>query len=453
MENNNLDEKNIIEGTGFVLYQTPAEPDTVYGPQGKVKKEKKRRKRLEGFKKTLARTAIIALVFGLVSGAAFSGVTYWMGQSTGGISGANIIMNTAAPLASAGTDETEGTVKAVTKSCMPSVVSITNKSVTEIRTFFGNFAKENQSSGSGVIIGQNDSELLIVTNYHVISGSQQLSVVFSFEENQSDVGSDRVVSAVVKGYDASKDLAVISVNLADLSKETKEQVRVAVLGESNDLELGEHVVAIGNALGYGQSVTDGIISALNRGLSLSNSDGTVVTNKYIQTNAAINPGNSGGALLNMRGELIGINSAKVSDSSVEGMGYAIPISDVLPIITDIMSRETRTIVVDEALRGYLGISGEDVTSSDSQRYGMPIGVYVSHVTAGSAADKAGINQGNIITKLDGYTISSMAELQNRLKYYAAGETVDVVIHVLTGSGYQEQTISVTLCTGKAAGIE
>jgi serine protease Do len=305
---------------------------------------------------------------------------------------------------------------------------------------FGTYQTDSESSGSGIIIGENDTELLIVTNYHVVSGSNELSVVFSYDEDNENPS---VVSAKIKGYDSDKDLAVISVSLDDVTDEMRSQIKVATIGDSSSLVLGQEVVAIGNALGYGQSVTTGIISALNREVTLTDDNGDTITNKLIQTDAAINPGNSGGALLNMNGELIGINSAKVASDSVEGMGYAIPISDVQSIIEDLMLKETRDVVV-EAAQGYIGISGTDVTSEISSTYDMPMGIYVNSVSDDSPAKDAGLTKGIIITKFDGQTVKTMSELKNLLTYYRAGETVDITAQVPSSNGYDEQVFSLTL---------
>jgi serine protease Do len=279
-----------------------------------------------------------------------------------------------------------------------------------------------------------------VTNYHVVSGSSELSVVFSYDEDSENPS---VVSAKVKGYDSDKDLAVISVSLDDVTDEMRSQIKVATIGDSSSLVLGQQVVAIGNALGYGQSVTTGIISALNREVSVEDDNGDTITNKLIQTDAAINPGNSGGALLNMNGELIGINSVKVASSSVEGMGYAIPISDVQSIIEELMLKETRDVVADAA-QGYIGISGTDVTSEISETYDMPMGIYINSVSDNSPAEEAGLSKGIIITKFDGQTVKTMSELKSLLTYYKAGETVNITAQVPGSDGYSEQVFSITL---------
>ena len=262
-------------------------------------------------------------------------------------------------------------VSEIVDKCMPSVVAITNKGETEIRSMWGNFTQETNSSGSGVIIGQTNTELLILTNYHVIEGSEQLSVVFSWEENQETVDQKNIITAQVKDYDSARDIAVIAIDMNSLEQVTVDHITVASIGDSNELKLGQQVVAIGNALGYGQSVTTGIVSAMNRTVEGGSDIGSA--NKYIQTDAAINPGNSGGALFNMNGELIGINSAKIATSTVEGMGYAIPISTIMENVEIMMNSETKTLV-EEADRGVLGISCIDVTKDISNAYDMPVGV-------------------------------------------------------------------------------
>ncbi|WP_049945623.1 trypsin-like peptidase domain-containing protein [Butyrivibrio sp. LC3010] len=325
------------------------------------------------------------------------------------------------------TDVTEVVAKA-----MPAMVSI-NNNYTQSASYFGQtYSKELTASGSGIIVGTNDNELLVATNYHVIEGADSLEVFFVDE---------KTAKAEVKGTDSNMDLAVIAVQLSDLSEETKNAIAIATLGDSDSLILGEPAIAIGNALGYGQSVTTGVISAVNRMIDLDNSkQGT-----FIQTNAAINPGNSGGALLNIRGEVIGINSNKIGGEAIEGMGYAIPISTAKPIIEQLMTEKTRSKLAEDQ-RGYLGISGVGVTSDVSQMYGLPLGVYVASVADGSGAKNAGIQESDIITKFDGKEISSMEDLQNKLAYYEAGETVTVTVKRQSTDGYQDQDIQVTLGT-------
>ena len=330
-------------------------------------------------------------------------------------------------------------VSSIVENVMPSVVSITNLSVQQVQSFFGGtFEQESQSAGSGIIISQTDDELLIVTNYHVIENCETLTVTFDDESS---------VEADVKGTDSSHDLAVIAVPLDKISDDTMDAISIATLGDSTKLKAGEPAIAIGNALGYGQSVTVGVISALNRETTTTNqftgeteSDGV----KLIQTDAAINPGNSGGALLNANGEVIGINSSKLASTEVEGMGYAIPISDVSDIIDDLMNQKTKKKVA-ESDKGYIGIAGWDVIDEDVQKYGVPHGVYVREVIKGGGAEAAGIEVGDVITGLNGTSISGMDELQNELQYYAVGETVSVTIQVpKSGREYVEKTVEVTL---------
>ena len=326
----------------------------------------------------------------------------------------------------------ESDIADVAESVMPSVVSITNMSVQEVQNYFfgGTTQYESQSSGSGIIVGQNDTELLIATNNHVIEGSQTLTVAFIDGSS---------ANAQVKGTDSDIDLAIIAISLSELESSTLEKIKVATLGDSDTMRVGELTIAIGNALGYGQSVTAGIASALNT--TIEGYEG-----KLIQTDAAINPGNSGGALVNANGEVIGINTAKVSDESVEGMGYAIPISDVFDILNELMNKETRT-KVPEGQRGVIGIMGRTVDAQTSQYYNMPEGVYVSELVEGGGAEKAGLPVYSVIIEIDGYDVDSMEDLQEELQYYRAGETVELTIMVQGRNGYTEEKIEVTL--GKA----
>lgn len=399
--------------------------------------------------KKIAMLLVGALLFGTVAGGAFGVTTHYIKQAYGDN---NVSIGTVSPVSDSNRTSGDTSVAQVVANAMPSVVSITNKGVTEVRTFFGTFQQESMSSGSGVIIGQSDNELYIVTNYHVVSGSNQLTVVFDYDGTRADAGDADAVSAVVKGYDSARDIAVIAVSVDDLSKKTLENIRVATLGTSASLVLGQQVVAIGNALGYGQSVTVGYISALSRTRTLAGTDGSTVTGEYLQTDAAINPGNSGGALLNMNGELIGINSGKVESVEAEAMGYAIPIDSAQPIIESILSMAQRT-EVSEADRGYLGITGQDVTADAQAAYGMPQGVYISDVTKNAGAEKAGIVKGNIITSIEGYGITGMDELKSTLKYYRHGEKVTVTIAELGMNGYATKDVEVTLSNAKAAGIQ
>ena len=333
----------------------------------------------------------------------------------------------ATPLSSKGSLD----VSDVAESVMPSIVSITNKSVQEVRSFFGGGIQqyESVSAGSGIIIGENDEELLLVTNNHVVEGAKEISVGFI---------DDEVYEAVVKGTDPENDLAVIAVKLSDIKDSTMDKIVIATMGDSDALEIGEQVVAIGNALGYGQSVTTGIVSALDREVEIDN-----LTSKLIQTDAAINPGNSGGALLNMRGEVIGINSAKFASAQVEGMGYAIPISTATPIIEELMNRRTRE-VVDKKDASYLGISGVSVTNEVSKTYNIPTGVYISEVEKNGPADKGGIKEGDVIKKFDGVTVSSINDIKEQLNYYKAGEKIKILVKRPDGSEYKDVTVEVTL---------
>lgn len=443
------------------FYYTAGQPNhnTYSYQQPTAKKPKKG----IGFVKRAAICLSLGILFGLAAGSAFAVPTYLAnratarlaatqaqtssdaGSKTASVPSLDTTTNGIAGSANtANTTSGDVSIETIAKNCLPSVVSITNKGVSEVRTMFGKYQQEYESSGSGIIIGENDTELLIVTNNHVVSGSNELSVIFSYEEDSDDPA---VVSAKLKGYASDKDLAVIAVSLKDLSESTLSQIKVATIGDSSSLQLGQKVVAIGNALGYGQSVTTGIISALNREVSVKAADGETITNKLIQTDAAINPGNSGGALLNMKGELIGINSVKVASSNVEGMGYAIPITDVQDIIGELMLKETRD-TVDEDEQGYIGIAGTDVSSEISSTYGIPVGVYVNTVYDNSPAADAGIQKGYVITKFDGTTVKTMASLKELLTHYKIGETVSVVCQIQGANGYEEKTISLTLGSKK-----
>ena len=323
-------------------------------------------------------------------------------------------------------------VTQVVEAVMPACVSITNNFTQTVQDFWGQtYSQDETASGSGIIIGENEQELLIVTNNHVVDSTEQLYVQFIDGET---------VEAQVKGTDASADLAVVAVKLDTIANSTKQEICLARMGDSDSLKIGEPAIAIGNALGYGQSVTTGVISALNRKIESSNSEeGT----SLIQTDAAINPGNSGGALLNMRGEVIGINSNKIGGSSIEGMGYAIPISTARPIIEDLMERQTRTKYSEEE-RGYLGISCINVTSDLSENFSMPQGIFVAQVYSGTGAEAAGLVRGNIVVAFDGVTVQNQEELTKQMQYYKAGESVEITIMVNSANGYQQKNVTVTL---------
>lgn len=383
-----------------------------------------------------AKLVAAAMAFGVLASVAFQGSNYMLDRSVGKESGGKTEtakVNLADPVSSR--DESgvgQGLdVSDIAANVMPSLVSITNTGVQEMQNLFGQtMAYESQSSGTGIIIGQTDTELLIVTNNHVVNSAQVLSVGFADET---------ACEAKVKGTDRDRDLAVIAVKMEDISKETREKLRVIELGRSSELQVGEQVIAIGNALGYGQSVTTGIVSALNRQVTVDDS-----TNTLIQTDAAINPGNSGGALLNRKGQLVGINSAKYSDTSVEGMGYAIPVDDVVDIIEGLMNRTIREEKVPEEEQGFLGITGQDVTLEVSEAYDMPRGIYITSVEEGSAAEKAGLKKGNIIAKFDGASVSSMGELKEQLSYYKEGEEVTFAVWAAENGQYEERTVNAVL---------
>ena len=422
-----------------------------------------------GFGKKAATAVALAVIFGLVAGAVFQGVNIAADKYRDNNSSSTQIGKTETVT---GTEEStdgsstessvksivaeSGTVAGVAQATMSSIVAITSVSVQEIPSFFGYGTRQYQSagSGSGIIVGENDSELLIATNNHVVDGATTLSVCFIGDDvanaetetvnagDNGDLNVEDAVSAKIKGTDADNDLAVVAVKKSDIPEDTLNQIKIAQIGSSDDLAVGQQVVAIGNALGYGQSVTSGWISALNR--TISTDDGTNSTG-LIQTDAAINPGNSGGALLNMKGELIGINSAKYADSAVEGMGYAIPISKAKPILEELMNRETRE-KVDSSKKGYLGVSLASLTTEAIEMYNMPTGAFVRSVEDDSPAQEAGICKGDIIVKFDGQKVSDGDDLLDKLQYYKSGEKIEAVIARATNGEYEENTIELTLGT-------
>jgi len=436
------------------FYQDSYSNDKNTQPLGEVPQKKKKK----SFPRLLAKTVCVALVFGMVASAAFQGTNYLGKQMFGDAVAAGEEKTVTVPEVGMLTPQTESgvplstaataAVTEIVEQCMPSLVAITNVSVREVQNFwgFGWFEmpqqQEETSSGTGIIIGQNDTELLIVTNNHVIADATTLTVLFSVDEGKEEA---EAVTARIKGTDPTKDIGVIAVKLEDIPEDTLSEIKVAKIGDSSRLQVGEPVIAIGNALGYGQSVTTGIVSALSRNVELQNEDGTMIENDLIQTDAAINPGNSGGALLNMQGEVIGINEAKLSSSYIEGMGYAIPISDVEELIGDLKTMTTRSVVPEEKW-GYLGITCQDVTPEVSNLYDMPVGVYLSSVVEGCAAEKAGLHKGDILTKFDGVTVTSYDTLRERLQYYEAGETVEVTVQSPDGAEYVEKTAMLTLST-------
>jgi len=409
-------------------------------PENKPHKEKKPHKNLM----RAAAVAGFAILFGVVSSAVFL-ATNVVGGRLLGLRSSDETTTASSDKISNGTSLSTSSsvvtsdVSDVVDKVMPSIVSITSMSVQEVQSFFGGtYEQTSEGAGTGIIIGKNDTELLIVTNNHVVEGSDTLTVTFNDQSS---------VEANIKGTDAAYDVAVIAVALDQISDDTMNEISVATLGDSTNLKIGEPAIAIGNALGYGQSVTTGVISALDRSVSTTDTQTGETQEsgaKLIQTDAAINPGNSGGALVNVNGEVIGINSAKLTGESVEGIGYAIPISDVSDLIQNLMNQETKT-KVPENERGLLGITGMSVSDAFSQQIDVPAGVYVMEVSSGSGADKAGMTKGSIITAINGSSIDSMEALQEQLQYYAEGETVSLTILVPQSNGeYDEQTLDVTL---------
>ncbi len=406
------------------------EPDDMNGMNEKTPKPKKNRKVPKPVKLVCAGVA-----FGLVASVTFQtgnyvGTKVFGTTTTNGKTAKTAQTVDGAKLTTSSSSTGTSDVATIAKNAMPSIVSITNMSVQEVQSFFGGTQQQESTSvGSGIIIGQTDSELLILTNNHVVEGNEKLTV--SFVDNES-------VEANVKGTDSTKDLAVVAVKISDVKDSTMDEIAVATMGDSSKLEVGEQVIAIGNALGYGQSVTSGIVSATER--TLDGYEGGTL----IQTDAAINPGNSGGALLNSNGEVIGINTAKVATDSVEGMGYAIPISDASDTIQNLMNQETKT-KVSEAEQGYLGIQGVDVSDESAKMYNMPTGVYISDVVKNGGAQQAGLTKGSVITGLEGTTISDMNSLKEQLQYYRVGDKVKVTVQVPGNNGeYTEKTVEVTL---------
>lgn len=464
------DERNLGEKTDdsgqqprYEHYQFHEEQGTVLKPSG----PSGHRRNQNSFQKKAGATIALAVIFGLVAAVVFQAANFAADRFLNtGKSSVQIKTTDSVDLQETESDDStadkvlsdseNGTVAAVAQASMPSVVAITTVSVQEIPSFFGYSSRQykSASTGSGIIVGDNDDELLIATNNHVVDGATTLSVCFIGDDvanaetetvnagDNGDLNVEDAVSAKIKGTDADNDLAVVAVKKSDIPEDTLNQIKIAQIGSSDDLAVGQQVVAIGNALGYGQSVTSGWISALNR--TISTDDGTNSTG-LIQTDAAINPGNSGGALLNMKGELIGINSAKYADSAVEGMGYAIPISKAKPILEELMNRETRE-KVDSSKKGYLGVSLANLTTEAIEMYNMPTGAFVRSVEDDSPAQEAGICKGDIIVKFDGQKVSDGDDLLDKLQYYKSGEKIEAVIARATNGEYEENTIELTLGT-------
>ncbi|MCR4691415.1 MAG: trypsin-like peptidase domain-containing protein [Lachnospiraceae bacterium] len=427
---------------------TTVEPASAPEPE---KKKKRQRKELSG----VGKSAVNGLVFGICGALVFSGVmvignkTFLkkdvQGNTTAGIESEATAGEESAEKeigkdeAKAGRSKTipttdsadQASISQITKDTMPSIVSITVKGVEEVRGMFGMEQYESEGAGSGIIISETDDNLIIATNNHVVSGANEVSVCFGDSE-------DAVVAAEVEGTDEKNDLAIVSVAKDDMDKDVLAGCKVIKMGSSDTVSVGDQVIAIGNALGYGQSVTTGIVSALNREVDIEN-----MTAKLIQTDAAINPGNSGGALLNMKGELIGINSAKFASETVEGMGYAIPIDTATPILDKLMTRASKERVSDEEA-GFLGVSIQDVSKEVSESYGIPTGAYIGKVEEDGAAAKAGLVKGDVITKFDGVGISGAADLKEQIAYYKKGDTIEVGYMRMQDGEYSECTTKVTL---------
>ena len=420
-------------GSGYTPYEEPPK---------KPKKEHK-------FMKKLGRVAAIALVFGLVAGVVFQGTSHLTAKVLGDdkttestesatstakqLTSSDQIGSTAVSTATTVTD-----VSDIAENVMPAIVQVTNMSITEYRTWFGqSFEQESESAGSGIIMSTDDDYLYIASNNHVVEGAQELTITFV---------DGSAVSGEIQGTNPEKDLAVVRVKLDDIEDDTMDQIKVATIGDSATLKVGESAVVIGNALGYGQSVTTGVISALDREVTFQNTDGSTMTNTLIQTEAAVNPGNSGGALLNMNGEVIGIVSAKYSDTDVEGMGYAIPISEAKPIIEGFINNTPVTDdkdSSDELSDAYLGIAGVDIDQMTAYQYNMPTGVYVARVESGTGAEKSGLEKGDVITGFDGKDIYTMAEIQEALKSHEVGDTVTIKV-AKSNNNYALTDVQITL---------
>ncbi|HJC65011.1 MAG TPA: trypsin-like peptidase domain-containing protein [Candidatus Blautia merdavium] len=456
--------KNDEKKEGYNSYHFTT-PSPAPEPKQQQERETKRTKPSSGNRSSMGKKAAAlaagAVAFGVIAGAVFLGVSYagrsLLPQETTKIESTQVAADSSDVQSTGAGSSSEYTVSQVAKNAMPSIVSITGISIQEIPNYFGFGTQQYQgeSSGSGIIVGQNDTELLIATNAHVVADTDSITVCFtnqdgtaatsssdSVEQTSADGSSSlqdgTYVEAQIKGSDTDNDLAVVSVKIADIPEDILSQIKVATIGDSDALSMGDQVVAIGNALGYGQSVTSGYVSGLNKQVSSENANGT-----FIQTDAAINPGNSGGALLNMKGELVGINSAKIASSEVEGMGFAIPISQAEPILDQMMSQETRE-KVDESQASYLGVTCMDSTTTVNEMYNIPVGVFIYDVEENGPADQAGIKKGDVITKIDGTSVQTKEDLTGRLEYYKAGETVDIVLYRTDNGEYKEQTVSVTL---------
>lgn len=428
----------------YTFNQQTARQEQSEAPNRTQPSRKKNRK--GSLAKRAAGITAAAVLFGAVSGGVMTGVNiagnYFISDAAEGTQ-----TSPAIPSISAGASGQDGTsitpvstvtdVSAIAAAAMPSIVAITDTMTVQQRDFFGMpQTYEAQSSGSGIIVGQNDTELLIATNNHVVDGATDLTVTFSDSQD---------VSAAVKGTDSATDLAIIAVQLSDIPSDTMSKIKVATMGDSDSLKVGQQVIAIGNALGYGQSVTVGYISALDREIQDENG----ITRSFIQTDAAINPGNSGGALLDLNGNVIGINAAKTASTEVEGMGFAIPSNQAQEILSSLMTKKTR-IAVEEDAQGYLGIQGTNIDAQTSQEFGMPVGIYIYKIVEGGAAASSDLKEKDIITKFDGQSVTNMEELKQMLTYYEGGSTVSLTVQSLVNGAYVEHEVQITLGTKPAA---
>lgn len=428
----------------YTFNQQTARQEQSEAPNRTQPSRKKNRK--GSLAKRAAGITAAAVLFGAVSGGVMTGVNiagnYFISDAAEGTQ-----TSPAIPSVSAGASSQDGTsvtpvstvtdVSAIAAAAMPSIVAITDTMTVQQRDFFGMpQTYEAQSSGSGIIVGQNDTELLIATNNHVVDGATDLTVTFSDSQD---------VSAAVKGTDSATDLAIIAVQLSDIPSDTMSKIKVATMGDSDSLKVGQQVIAIGNALGYGQSVTVGYISALDREIQDENG----ITRSFIQTDAAINPGNSGGALLDLNGNVIGINAAKTASTEVEGMGFAIPSNQAQEILSSLMTKKTR-IAVEEDAQGYLGIQGTNIDAQTSQEFGMPVGIYIYKIVEGGAAASSDLKEKDIITKFDGQSVTNMEELKQMLTYYEGGSTVSLTVQSLVNGAYVEHEVQITLGTKPAA---
>jgi serine protease Do len=401
-------------------------------------RKNKKPKKSSSFGAKLGRTAAIALVFGLVAGISFQSVVTVSNkflnkndtQITETKSSTQKLPSSSTATATSTSTTVSTDVSEIVDNVLPAIVQVTNAGLKEYRTFFGTMQQPTTSAGSGIIVSQDEDNIYIATNNHVVSGAETLTITFNDGE---------AVEGTIKGTDSSCDLAVVSVAIKDIKEDTLSEIKVATLGDSDSTVVGEAAIVIGNAMGYGTSVTNGIISAKDREVSITDDDGNVVTNSLLQTNAAVNPGNSGGALLNSKGEVIGIVSAKLAEESVEGMGYAIPITYAWNIIQQMVDND----VVSELEASYLGIAGRDITTEMSEQYNVPVGVYVAQVVAGSGAEEAGIETEDVITAFNGRKVTSVNTLNNIMKYLPAGSTVEVKV-AKASNDYKEETVKVTL---------